>query len=67
MRSRYRIDQVEEVPPISHAEFMVRSAIYTVTRLADGRTFRVRLPRRHAWQPEDVVTLEDAVLEAGAA
>jgi len=58
---------MEEVPPISHAEFMFRSAIYTLTRLADGRSFRVRMPRQRAWQSGDVVTLEDTALEAGAA
>ena len=66
MSSQCRIDGIEEVRPASHAEFMFRSAIFTFTRLADGRTFRVRMPRQKAWRPGDVVTLEDAVLEAEA-
>ena len=67
MKSRCRIDRIEEVAPTSHAEFMFRSALYTLTRIVDGRSFCVRMPRRPAWQPGDVVTLETAVLEAGYA
>ena len=67
MSSRCRIDGMEEVPPLSHADFMFRSAIYMLTRLDDGRSFRVRMPRRTAWRPGDVITLETAALEAGNA
>jgi len=62
--SRCRIDGIEEVPPLSHAEFVFRPAIYTVTRLSDGRSFRVRMSQQAAWRLGDVVTLENAALEA---
>jgi len=67
MSSQCRIVGIEDIPPKSHADFMFRSSIYTLLRLADGRSFRVRMPRKRAWQPGDVVTIRDAALESGAA
>lgn len=64
MSLRCRVDGVEEMRPTSHAEFLFRTVVYRITRLADGRSFRVRMPGRTAWRPGDEVTLENALLEA---
>lgn len=66
MRAQCRVDGVQETAPASHAEFLFRTVIYTITRLNDGRAFRIRMPRRTGWRPGDVVTIENATLEASA-
>jgi hypothetical protein len=39
--------------------------LYTITRLIDAQSFRVRMPRRTPWQLGDLVTVEDVSLETG--
>lgn len=63
MRTECRVDRIEETRPISHADFLFRTAIYIVTRLADGQAFRVQLPRHAAWRAGDVVTIDASALD----
>ena len=64
MVSPCRVDSIEESAPLSHADFLFRSVTYTVTRVSDGRTFRLRMPKRPAWRRGEVVSVEDALLES---
>ncbi len=67
MRSQCRVEGVKPVAPISHADFMIPIVVYSTTRLIDGRSFRVRMPRRTVWRRGEIVTLENSSLKMGNA
>lgn len=66
MSSICRVDGIEEPAWVSHADFLFRTVVYTLTRLSDGRAFRIRTARRPAWRPGEVVSLKDSELETGS-
>ncbi len=61
-----RVERIEEPAPASHADFLFRTVIYRLTRLSDGRAFRIRTARRPAWRPGEVVSIKESELEAAA-
>ncbi len=62
MEQMYRIEDVEDAPFVSHYDFSLPKSIFTLIRMKDGETLRVRLPRRGDWRKGDVVRISDTLI-----
>jgi hypothetical protein len=60
-----RVDRIEAVAPDSHADFMFRSVLCTLIRVADGRVFRVKMPQSVGLRPGEIVQVERWRLNEG--
>ena len=60
--STFKIEKVEDLKPLSHADFLFRKVLLTLVRLTDGRIFQVRRSPSHCGSPGDVVELDERLI-----
>lgn len=60
----YRVDSRRDLPLISHADFSMPMAAFTLIQIDDGKAVRVSLPRKTNWQVGETVQIDDAVVRA---
>jgi hypothetical protein len=61
--TNFQVERIEEVRPLSHADFLFRKVVCTLVRLTDGRAFRIRMNPSRCWSAGEVVALDEGRLE----
>jgi hypothetical protein len=59
----FKVERVEPLKPLSHADFMFRKVVCTLIRLTDGRAFQIRRSPSRCWSAGELVVLDEGSLE----
>jgi hypothetical protein len=60
----YRVEKVEEIPCVSHGDFLFRAVRVDLRRLEDNRQFRAKFKRGLGLKAGDVVRLSKGTVFA---
>lgn len=60
----YRVESRRDLPLVSHADFSMPMAVFTLIPISGGETVHISLSRRTSWQPGETVQVDDATVKA---